>query len=346
MKLRHLRFRYILLVLILIVNWVFVTFTKVFDYFFYPSLQNNQVDNPIFIIGHPRSGTTFLHRFLAENCKELIGIRLIDMLFPTITSRMLMRPLYPMLIKLFGSGPYDSKIHLTGLDKVESDDAAIFFRFFDGFLPDIYMSVWSNVHDPSQACVRYPSPSLKHLRFLRNLYNQIIFKSSKRIISKSFSFARNIEIIKREFPSAKFILLVRNPIDSIPSSLSLFESVSRNIFSSGRKFQYKLKIAYRNLYLTSLDYHQNIERTITTDGSHLNNVIIVNYSELKFDFISAINKIIDFCEIHRSEELQLIIFKQFKSQKMYHSKHEYTLSKFGLSRELITKDFSAISHLR
>ena len=34
---------------------------------FFPSLIYKKVKNPIIIVGNPRSGTTFLHRFLIKN---------------------------------------------------------------------------------------------------------------------------------------------------------------------------------------------------------------------------------------------------------------------------------------
>ena len=36
------------------------------DYVFYPSHRKQPIDRPIFIIGNPRSGTTFLHRLPAR----------------------------------------------------------------------------------------------------------------------------------------------------------------------------------------------------------------------------------------------------------------------------------------
>ena len=37
------------------------------DYIFWPSLYKRKLTNPLVIVGNPRSGTTFLHRFLVRN---------------------------------------------------------------------------------------------------------------------------------------------------------------------------------------------------------------------------------------------------------------------------------------
>jgi hypothetical protein len=62
----------------------FYTFLWYLDEILYPSYNQERV-NPIFIVGEPRSGTTFLHRTMAEDEENFFAIRHIEWRFPFIT---------------------------------------------------------------------------------------------------------------------------------------------------------------------------------------------------------------------------------------------------------------------
>src|SRR5208282_2708227 len=87
---------------------------------------------PIVIVGNPRSGTTFLHRFLVDN-RIGAGLRLWEMMFPSLTLRRMIRPLLPRLEAISPARHHSTVAHDTGLTSIETDDASMLFRFFDGF---------------------------------------------------------------------------------------------------------------------------------------------------------------------------------------------------------------------
>ena len=45
---------------------IFGMFARALDGIFYPRWRETQLGSPVFIVGNPRSGTTFLHRFMVE----------------------------------------------------------------------------------------------------------------------------------------------------------------------------------------------------------------------------------------------------------------------------------------
>ena len=57
-----------------IITGVFITILRlivgagrILDRIFFPHAINKKLENPIMIVGNPRSGTTFLHRYLVKN---------------------------------------------------------------------------------------------------------------------------------------------------------------------------------------------------------------------------------------------------------------------------------------
>ena len=68
--------------------------TRGLDHVVYPGFKKRKLDRPIFILGNPRSGTTFVHRFLL-NSQRLCAFELWEMLLPAITAR-----------RMFGDAPF------------------------------------------------------------------------------------------------------------------------------------------------------------------------------------------------------------------------------------------------
>src|SRR5260370_40485348 len=69
------------------------------DHLVYPRHRKQSIDRPIFIIGNPRSGTTFLH-WLLLGAGGMAAFELWEMLFPAITARQPLRRVGPRLGRL------------------------------------------------------------------------------------------------------------------------------------------------------------------------------------------------------------------------------------------------------
>ena len=66
------------------------------DNVFFPSLKNSDPSRPIVLVGNPRTGTTFLQRFLADQGFGA-GLQLWRMLYPSLTLQIFLKPLLPIL---------------------------------------------------------------------------------------------------------------------------------------------------------------------------------------------------------------------------------------------------------
>ena len=69
--------------LLLIILRLTVFFSFIFDIFFYSKNKNGKINNPIVIVGNPRSGTTFLHHYLTSH-KLGTYPQLWQMLYPSV----------------------------------------------------------------------------------------------------------------------------------------------------------------------------------------------------------------------------------------------------------------------
>ena len=110
------------------INFIFMKF----DWFFYPFKLNKKIKKPILIVGNPRSGTTFIHRYLSNNGIGA-GSRLYQMVFTSIILQKLIKPILPILERISPAKFHSDEVHKTNLSAIETDDPSLLFRFFDGF---------------------------------------------------------------------------------------------------------------------------------------------------------------------------------------------------------------------
>lgn len=304
------------------------------------------ITKPVFLIGHPRSGTTFLHKFILKNSSEFEGMFLWRMVFPTLTSRFIFKPLLPFINKFFPNKLYDPNIHKTGFLEPETDDAALFFKSFDGMFSWLYFSALNNYESYSElendlVKTSKIKPVLRNLKILfqKNLYKS---NNSARIFSKSFSLILDFKEIKNTFNDAKLVILIRNPLEVIPSSLSLARNVQMNLNGFELLPDAEKMVYYRNLYNGSITFYKYLFNQIQNKVLTRNDFLLISYKELILDFEKTFDRIMVYCEIEKTPEFIESIKRQSEKQPTFKSNHNYTLEEFGLTQEEVLRDFDFV----
>jgi len=325
---------------------IYIT-SDLIDSLFFARYKDTPLSNPVFLLGHPRSGTTFLHRFLVKNLPNYRGMLLWDMFAPSIFLRRLLKPFIPVLDRLIVGKIYDPKIHHTGLLKEETDDAALFFKSFEGLFSWLYFGAFKQYDDIGllkRDLIKTSNlnKTLKNLNALhkKNLYRQKNFE--KEIFSKSFSFVLDIEAIIERFPNAKIMLLVRDPLDVIPSSMSLAKSVLTKLYDFDSFSTETKKNYYDNLYSASIFFYKALHETLAGNAQISDNLHVISYVKVKNDFSLMIQDLLGFLKIEPKESFIRKINEQKIKQVTYKSKHIYDLEEFYLSETKIKKDFRFI----
>lgn len=209
-----------------------------------PKWRQTQISGPVFIIGHQRSGTTHLHRMLAAD-RYAGAMTLGEMLVPSVSfqrllkqcagfDRLLGAPLKRAIRRWQDNtlGRLDH-LHRIRLDEVEEDEFLLWSICASGMC----------AHDTPLAAGR------KELHFMRKFeswstakqykalgwYQACILKKAYRerssgcswIVAKNPAFSQKIPYLVQVFPGAKFINLIRNPMEAIPSRLNLIDNIWR-----------------------------------------------------------------------------------------------------------------------
>lgn len=332
------RIRYVgLLVFRLLIAWS-MTLGLALDRLVARRYRRNGLDRPVFLVGHLRSGTTFLHRFLLTSCSELRGLHMWEMLFPATSVRRLLRPLLPLLVRVSLDRVYNPRIHRTSLLAAETDDIAIAFRFSDGMLSWIYNEAWMDFETDAalREDVTGTSTDERFVRYLRAVYQRVA-PPPARMLSKSFSGLFCLDSIRSAFPGAKILLLIRDPAEAVPSTLSLQRSVQGALH--GLEHDSPLaKRYYRNLYGASRLYYERLHEAVLEGPS--DGLLLLTHRQLLERFEETLTRVLAFLGLDATPELRHKISEQAARQAGHSSGHEYSLQEFGLSEAEFTTDFS------
>ncbi len=320
------------------------------DNLFYPDHQEQEVAEPIFIVGNFRSGTTFLHRILARDDQSTSFTSWELYLAPSVIGRKfytgLMKINYAMgnpaqrAIDLFHSiVEREAYMHKIGLNEPEEDGQVLF-------------QIWSSFH----LLAFFPFPKLireyiyydeqvpddvkeRDMAYYREIVKKHIYAhNGKRYLSKDPGNSPKVKTLHKQFPDAKFINLVRNPLQVIPSSISLFSYHCRTYGDPEEEYNLRESViehskhwyAYPHQYLKNLPPDQYIR---------------VRYRDLVEDPQGTVERIYHQFGLELSPAYRKILAAEAEKAASFKSKHRYSLKKMGLSKERIQREFRFVSRL-
>jgi hypothetical protein len=319
-----------------------------FDNLFYPDHQEQDVKEPVFIVGNFRSGTTFLHRLLTKDDQSTSFTSFELYMAPSVVGRKFYRWLLKAnyaignparwVIGLFNRiVEKEAYMHKIGLDEAEEDGQVLFH-------------VWSSF----DLLAFFPFPKLikKYIYYddqvpaevkKRDMdyYSEIVRKhiyshGGKRYISKNPSYSPKVKTLHQYFPDAKFINIVRNPLQVIPSTISLYSKHCQTYGDPENEYNLQETIIehskhwylYPHQYLKSLPSDQYVR---------------VLYKDLVADPEGTIRDIYQRFNFEISPEFADLLRAEAEKAKSYKSKHSYSLKKMGLSKQRIQREFQFIT---
>ncbi|MDX2359348.1 MAG: sulfotransferase [Crocinitomicaceae bacterium] len=189
-------------------------------YFF---TKKEEVKQPIFIIGHPRSGTTFFHDSLNE-LEDLVAPRMLDCLFPYLNKHFKFL-LIPILEKALPKTRLIDKMKVRWDSPQEEEFGMALMSPYSSvaflFAPKRSAKILNDIVllNDSQAKAKW---QVAHQRYARKIQTM---NKGKTLVFKSPGNTARIEELLEIYPDAKFIHFVRNPQAVIPSALHLYQSI-------------------------------------------------------------------------------------------------------------------------
>ena len=205
-----------------LINWPFQFFEKaLYD----RKIRETRVRGPIFILGHPRSGTTFLH-YLLSGDPNLAFCTTADALTPHImlTTGNFMEGILDKFMP--NTRPQDNVKAGAKMPKEEefamanvSEHSFMHGITFPNDLPSVFKTSVTFEED-------YETSSTKWKKDFHYLIQKLTLKNEgKRLVLKSPANTARLKELNELYPDAVFIHIHRNPYEVYQSTEKLYRSV-------------------------------------------------------------------------------------------------------------------------
>lgn len=326
-----------------------------------PEALLEKVDRPLFVIGMPRSGTSFLFNLLCQDVSSS-WIKYWELRTPS-QSLVEDEPFDQViaekaLVEKCRKDLAEKKRLLPQLDKIHSIDALgpyECFRFLERDFTCHTFGLYANVptyieriesdwlEEDSQAPTSIYNRYYQQIQVIKHLRSQLSNTQSKASqeldnhwVFKSPVHLWSIDNISAVFPDATFIHIHRDPLSVIPSICS-FIALGRSVLSDQVNPQ-QIGKTVLSRWSTAINKALSARR----ENPSLK-IIDVHYGELVKDPISSVRTIYRQLGYNFSTELEKSL-KQYVSNSRKSGrgqKHKYSLQQFGLEESEVRDSFQA-----
>jgi hypothetical protein len=297
----------------------------------YPDIRRQEIRDPLFIVGLPRSGTSVLHRLLAAD--------------PAHRS--------PLMWEVRSPSPptrHDEKRRIQ-----RATQSCNFFNWLaptfryvhtvGAEIPQECVSLMTPTFLSDQFDAMYYVPSYRtwffrqdlrpaykyHRRFLQHLQFR---RAARRWILKAPTHMFALPALLSVYPDARFVQTHRTPVDAMASVSSLM-TILRSAFSDA--------VDPFIVCREAMDYWSETMDKFLRERDRLadNRICDIRYDEIRREPIRAVRRIYEFFGWSLSREaeqnMRILIASQAKRQS---ANHRYNLSQFGANAEDVLSAFA------
>lgn len=290
---------------------------------------------PIFLAGAPRTGTTFLHRFLVElGVGEGLALGRMALPSPWVFDR-----LAAHADRLDALGParfHDPRAHESGVEAVETEDAALLFRFLDGFLAYAFFGAWAEggiAPDPAD-----PTTTARDLDWLEALWRVRAADGGGRAVAKAASFGLRVPALVARFPDARVIYTVRDPAQLIPSALSLVQGALLRRFPQLASDADRRACHTAQLYVALVELLNRFAVAWQQPAFPREHVLLCAYPRLVGDLASQMHDLLRFVDVVPDAVGARLLQDRAHAQAGRVSQHRYRLAQYGLTASQVAAD--------
>ncbi len=315
------------------------------DHLLFSGFKRTEVREPVFVIGNPRSGTTYLHRLLCMDDERFTYVKLWHTMFPAITAYRSIERIAAIDAALGGLlgrvvkfverrafGGWDD-IHAAGFNRAEEEESLfihswstpsmMMFHPFPDQLDEL------DILDRMPAHERAGAMRAHRTSVQRHLYAE---GSGRQFLSKNVFMCGRLHSLLDTYPDAKFIHIVRHPYEAVASTCSMFslpwQFHSPDIDVKSERTQYWARLAMRQ-YRYMLEEQGNVAA---------DQIVTIRYDDLIADPRGTLEHCYRKLGMEMSSSFRDRLRFEAARQREYRSQHAYTLEDFGLTRDQVYEE--------
>ncbi len=341
----------VLLLMVLTIIFIFVEMVNWFcfllDEITYPNWRKTSIRKPLFIVGMPRTASTWLHKTLFSDSGQFTSMKSWEILFaPSIIQKKACNLLGKFDRRFNGilSNPI-KKIdnflfrnykpgHPTSFFDIEEDDIVLIHILSNMFL--IFQFPGSKrLRNLAWFDVRLPEKRKKRIMWFfrvciqKHLY---VYGNGRTYLSKSPCHTPKIQSLKATFPDSRFVCTFRHPEQAIPSALSLFFRYFK-IFENHLEIK---NVAEQTLQMADHWYAYPLK--IFSDWLS-EDYLLLDYNHLVHSPETTVSEIYHHFGLTLSDEFRQKLVAENQKSKTYKSNHIYSVSEFGITEEEIQERY-------
>ena len=321
------------------------------DRVFFPGYRTVEIREPVFIVGHSRSGTSLMHKLLCADAERFSWFMTYELLLPSVIQKKFVRGL-ARLDRRFLDGSVEKRIiawedrafakgrkmHPMSLTGPEEDEFTLALPFCSASVAMVFpylreLQPWN--------CFDQMLPAHRRRRIL-DYYGELVRRQlflngpEKEHLAKNPVFSDKVESLLEQFPRARFIVMVRNPRETIPSIQKMMERNWKASDCDPERVRDSLKVlfdnsisAYRHPFEV-LEAHPDASWTV------------VRYEDLVEKPRATVETVYGELGLHVSDTLHSSLAREEDRSREYRAEHLYSLEEYGLSSREIRAQLSTL----
>ena len=320
------------------------------DELFFPGYHDVQIEAPIFIIGNPRSGTTFLHRLMSEDTETFASMKTWEMLFaPSITARRVFeafaaverrigKPLRKPFLRLQRRWQEANVVHKIALRAPEEDEYLLLHLFSA-------LKIWtfSAILEEAERYTYFDEQmATREKRRIQRFYRRCLQRhlyahdAADRIyLAKNPSYSPMIETLLEVFPDARFVYLARNPLQMVPSYISLTEEEWQILGDPPEPY-------LSRDWIVEMAQHWYTYPLARLEALPPDQAVVVNFHRMVDQAEKTVEEIYEQLGLEMGADFQELLHRRAVAARRHKSRHDYALNEVGLSRQEILTGFAAV----
>lgn len=299
----------------------------------YPEILAVPIQRPLIITGLPRTGTTLLHRLLAQD-PQFRWLRLWELMQPCPPPAPISAVIDPRIQKTQTLAQHYQKIlsslstaHLIDAQLPEEENPLL-EHAFTNFLFNL------RAHLPTyEAWLRRQDMTVSY-QYYRQQLQLLSWQWPGRWLLKAPCHLRDLEALLNVFPDACIVQMHRDPCAVVPSMCSL-TAMSRSVFTDDQDLEV---VGSDVLDMTAYAHAQG--RQFRRQHSTIQ-ICDIDYADLVRSPFEAIHYIYDFFGDSLQPEA-VVSMEQWleRNPKNKYGSHHYSLEQFGLNEAAIRERFT------
>jgi uncharacterized membrane protein YdjX (TVP38/TMEM64 family) len=311
--------------------------------------RRQRVEAPVFIIGNFRSGTTFMHRLLAMDGRRFSTMAMWQILLaPSITQRTIVswlvrldrlvgRPGERLVAWIDRDWDRRNPMHQASLAQPEEDDylllhiwSALTVGLSSGVLDEAAPYVYFDQRLPRRDRRRI-------MKFYRRCVQRHLHAGPRgaTYLAKNPALTPKLRSVLEEFPDARFVFMVRDPRETIPSFLSMMRMSWRIVGADPDD-------PALTEFLKGMAGHWYRYPPDALADLPPDQWATVVYDDLVRDPAGTVRGLYSRFGFELDDEFDRMLGRETGRAQNYRSRHRYAAKELGLDRAEIARDFADV----